>query len=45
MGFTSLYLGGTFAILGINPFKKFKELKAEKQRLESGELTTVGAQL
>mmetsp|Transcript_8620 Transcript_8620/g.14573 ORF Transcript_8620/g.14573 Transcript_8620/m.14573 type:complete len:110 (+) Transcript_8620:175-504(+) len=31
MMFTSIYIGGTFAILGINPIKRARELKAESQ--------------
>ena len=31
VGFTTIYLGGTFAVLGINPIKKIKELKEEQR--------------
>ena len=34
IGFTTVYLGGTFAVLGINPFTKLKEFKAERQKQE-----------
>ena len=33
VGFTSIYLGGTFAILGINPVKKYREMKQEADNL------------
>ena len=33
VGFTSIYLGGTCAILGINPMKKYKEMKQEAENL------------
>ena len=33
VGFTSIYLGGAFAVMGINPIKKYKELKAQKDQM------------
>lgn len=33
LGFTAIYLGGTFAILGINPIKKYKQMKIEADNL------------
>ena len=30
VGFTTIYLGGSFAVMGINPIKKYRELKAQK---------------
>jgi hypothetical protein len=33
LGFTSIYLGGTFAILGINPVAKYKQMKEEGDNL------------
>ena len=33
MGFTSIYLGGTFAILGINPVRKYREMQEESKQL------------
>ena len=30
-GFTGIYLGGTFAILGMNPIKKYREMKQEAE--------------
>ena len=35
VGFTSIYLGGTFAILGINPITKYRELKEMSNKLEN----------
>ena len=33
MGFTGIYLGGTFMILGINPIRKYREMKEESAQL------------
>ena len=33
VGFTTIYLGGAFAVMGINPIKKYKELKAQKDQM------------
>ena len=31
IGFTSIYLGGTFAVLGVNPITKIREMKEEQR--------------
>ena len=33
VAFTTIYIGGAFAVMGINPIKKYKELKDQKDQM------------
>ena len=33
VGFTTIYLGGTLAVLGINPIQKFREMRKMQEQM------------